>query len=367
MGKNNKLIISKISVFCVGLLFATFSFFYLNNSKNVTKSNFLTSKNSIAKQKFMQNIQDVWSGTAGFICPKETNKKGISDEFYNCNTENLECYLTQTNIFKIEENEFKLIKPSEKFLELDRRNNPIINFEFKGQKLKIKLFNTCSDVYLPQRKYSAGPKGFSFIWDNINQNIFIDKNYVSNLDTFLWNKRKDGELYKPNTKLTLNEKINYCQFRGKQLLQSRFFDAASFYVGSQPINPVHIYKFPYPWTKKRRTKTDELKSRDCANIYSKECESIRPYEFFGSIATTWIGINYSLGSYPEIFINKLIPRANLKVSSFFVNSDSPWHKVGMRGHYDGLKPVLIDQYKESKVSDESIDSMEAGFRCMLNL
>ena len=307
----------------------------------------------------MKEIQGVWSGNSDFICNDYKNLKGVSSEFYSCNPKYIDCYL------RSQEEISPIIKGSS-YLEFDRRKNPILSFKVDGQSFKIKLLNTCSDTYLPQRKYSAGPKGVDLIWDNIGQNIFIDKGYVSNLDIFLWNGKNNKNLFRPSSKLSLEDQIQFCQSKGKQLLESRYFDAASFYVGSLETNPEYIFKFPYPWSKKSRLNMQEPKSRDCANIYSRECESIRPYEFFEPIATTWIGINNSLGSYPEIFINKFIPRANLKLSSFYLPFDSKWHQVGLRSSFDGSKPNLIEVYSKKIMDRDKVQDIGVAFRCMLN-
>jgi hypothetical protein len=336
----------------VGLVFAIFGYSLINNTKIIDKKTFNPSNDAQGKLKLMQEIQEVWSGNSDFICDEFKNLNAVNAEFFNCNPNYLKCYLKS-----------KQFKFSMKF---DRRKNPIINLISNAQKMKLKLLDTCSDTYLPQRKYSAGPKGINLIWDNINQNIFIDKNYVSNLDVSLWSGKEYKNVFKPNIDLSREERIGFCQSKGKQLLESRYFDAASFYIGSLDKNPIHIFKYPFPWTKKRSLNLKIPKSRDCANIYSRECENIRPYEFYEPIATTWIGINNSLGSYPEVFINKFIPKANLKVSSFNFPFKSKWHQVGLRAYYDGSKSNFIESYLDREIDNDRIENIGVAFRCMLN-
>lgn len=370
MGKKDKSndisIISKISVICVLLVFAIFGYFVINKPKNIEKKTFFSSKESQIKLKLMKKIQDIWSGNSDFVCEKYKNLAGVNTEFYNCNPYILDCFLSSNENIIIDNEKISSIKNRKSYIQYDRRKNPIVTFKYKSKHFKVKLLNTCSDTYLPERKYSAGPKGVNLIWDNIGQEIFIDKNYVSNLDIFLWNGTTNNNLFRPSSNLTIENQIKYCQSKGKQLLESRYFDAASFFVGTLDTNPEYIYKFPYPWSRKSRLKFEEPKSRDCANIYSRECESIRPYEFFEPLATTWIGINKALGSYPEVFVNKFLPRANLKVSSFYLPYTSKWHAVGFRSYFDGVKTDLIETYTKEIIDRDRVEDIGVAFRCMLN-
>ncbi len=56
--------------------------------------------------------------------------------------------------------------------------------------VKLKLLNTCRDTYLPQKKYTAGPKhNNAFEWDNAGRLFYIDKFYVTNRDIDEWFQR----------------------------------------------------------------------------------------------------------------------------------------------------------------------------------
>jgi hypothetical protein len=267
------------------------------------------------------------------------SEKLVHSDFYRCNPSLFECLIKKNKSISLGKSSYQLVS----FL-LDTKLRPIATFKNNDELFKLRLSYTCLDTYLPEKLYSAGPKGIDLRWDNFDQFVYIDKNYVSNLLVGIWNNKKYQDLYKPNTTLSFNEKKQFCQSMGKQLLESRFLDAASFYPEQKDG---FFYKHPYPWTKERRSHKENIKSSDCGNLYSKECESIRPYQFSEPLGVTWMGIANSLGNYPEVVENKFRPKMNLVPSSFYQSWNSKKNEVGIR-------EVLKENDKE----------MKGAFRCM---
>ena len=290
--------------------------------------------NRIKKDQFQKKYQvlnsyleDLWvDGNYGDI-PKSCDSLRFTEalvhsDFYKCNPLLLKCFFENSK--KIEIKKLKFDFDSFTF---DRRLRPIVRLKQGQQSYSLKMNYSCTDTYLPQKFYSAGSKNQNFRWDNFYQDVYIDKNYISNLMVGLWNKKKYEDLYKPNTSLTLNEKKNYCQTLGKQLLESRYLDAASYYPEQKEG---YFYKHPYPWTKQRPRLKEKIKKSDCANIYSKECESIRPYQFYEPLSITWMGISNALGNYPEVIENKFIKGQNLMPSSFNYLWNDKRNRIGVR-------------------------------------
>lgn len=382
MIKKDKFIISKISVFCVGLVFATVLYFFSqeNKSEDVHRSDFrelinakLELKTRLEKRWLLGDIEeDILKGKIN--CPLlEKGKYSYHSSFLECNPLYLECFLksekSKKDLLNIKINKSDYSFKYQKQVQFDRRQNIILSFlDPNNKEFKIKLFNSCKDRYLPKGKYSAGPKGTEYVWDNIDQNIFIDKTYITNLDIYLWNNKIEGNLFEPSTNLSLVDRVRYCQSVGKQLLESRYFDAASFYRDTESINPNYIFKFPYPWTKKRKLNLSEgIKERDCGNLYSRDCENIRVYKYHEPNALTWIGIYKSLGSYPELMVNKFKSQANLKLSSFYLPFFHEVQEVGKRVSYKNNEIQWIDPYTNKKIETVGISEIKVGFRCSKNL
>ena len=81
-----------------------------------------------------------------------------------------------------------------------------------------------------------------------------------------------------------------------------------------------------------------------------------------------MGINHSLGSYPEAFRNTYLPRGNLKVSNQFFGRSSMWHRLGVRGFWDGEHFEKYSFDPTEQYTDRSIDFDRSltgvAFRCM---
>jgi len=381
MIKKDKFIISKISIFCVGLVFATVVYFFTQQQdyNDSLQSDFKALAS--AKKDLQDRLQKRWAlgdleeqiRSGQLSCPKlEIGVNSYHPSFLECNPLYLECFLKSAK----EKVKFLTVKSSSQsfyfkwsgLIEYDRRQNPILSFNTQENKpFKIKLQNTCRDTFLPKRKYSAGPRSIELLWDNFDQNIFIDKFYVTNLDVFLWNKEKTGNLYEPSTNLTTVDRIRYCQSIGKQLMESRYINAGSYYIDTESKNPNYIFKFPYPWTKKRKIDLSMgIKERDCGSIYARDCENIRVYKFHEPTSTTWMGMHKALGSYPEGVINKFIPKANLKISSFYLPFEHPLQIVGQRIEQREENIIWEDPYTNKKVNGIEFNDIKVGFRCVLN-
>lgn len=343
MIKNDTSIIPKLSLFIASIGIATLVYLFTQDSGQTSKkTNKQSDINVLAKE-----LNTAWtSGESQILKISNLKCKNIKlkgalyhSDFRNCNPVLFKCLTDKYRKLTLSNKIF--VKKSESY---DRRGNPILTYKRGSQKIKLKFFNTCKDTYLPQKKYSQGPRGIENLWDNKNDFVYIDKNYRTNLDVNQWNKKEAYPLYAPSINLSLEKKISYCQSQGMQLLQARFFDAASFYPET---NSDFFYKHRFPWTKKSRLEVKKPSESDCGNMYTKECESIRTYQYGEPIGLTWIGIKNSLGNYPEFLVNKFDSSLNLKVSSFYKKFSSPAHRVGYR-----------ENIKKNP-------NLKVAFRCML--
>lgn len=382
MIKKDKNIISKFSIIWACIVFAILSYIFTQvlreNKEKPSEFKNLTE----IKVNFLKKLQKRWSlgdregaiKSGDLSCPLiESDLLKVHPSFYNCNPLYLECFLQSEkykhNFLKMNEYQVELVLDNQKIINYDRRQSPILKFKLNNEiEFSVKLKNTCRDTYLPQRKYSAGPKDVDLLWDNFYETVYIDKKYISNLDIYLWNGNKEEPLFGPSTNLSVLEREAYCQSQGKQVLQSRYLDAASYYVDTTDKNPDYIFKFPYPWTKKRSLDFGKkILSRECFNIFAKGCDKIRPLEYFEPIGTSWMGISYALGVYPEFVVNKFYPMANLKISSFYLDIESSWHKVGMRSSFVNKEINWVNEYNSTKERFIKIENPKVAFRCMSKL
>lgn len=330
-----------------------------------------------------------------FNCPELIfNSKLVDSEFLKCNPNYLECFLRgKTGSVHDFNQQLKFIKNGERFVTVTPQDSVLLQAKLPAlsdQAFTIELANTCRDTYLPQRIYSAGPKQEDrYVWDNFSRHIFIDRFYVSNQDVFYWAKTHKKNVsvvedprywFFPSTNLTLEERHDFCQSYGKQLLQSHILDAASF-IPSDVNNPrpKFIYKHPFWWTKKhkseflsiaKRNKDYELSKNDCTHAYVKGCDKVFPYKFYATDTASWTGIYFSLGHYMEVVDNKFDTFQNLKASSFYFSSESMWHEIGLRAHWDGeglqKEHFSFKQSKEDKdiYPPKNVSQIEVAFRCM---
>jgi len=323
-----------------------------------------------------------------------SNSEQVDSEYSKCNPYYLKCFMqgkagNKAPIFKYKVDGKQYTFKSVNSFKYDQLSNPTIIFEEQSNKrfVKFKLLNTCRDTYLPQKRFSAGPKSINkFEWDNLGRHYYIDKFYVTNRDIHEWFNRtgvitsiKVADFPKPSTSLNLQTRKDYCKSVGKKILESRFFDAAVYIPNENSTSMHHLYKYPYPWTKSRnsflssvyyrKNKHYELQESECLNAYIKGCE-IFPYRFGATVSVTWMGIYNAMGHYLESFENKFVPKGNIKVSSSLFDKDSLWHANGMRGYWDYKNGIRYrDQYNEITKTSSPIamgdKKIEVAFRCMV--
>ncbi len=238
--------------------------------------------------------------------------------------------------------------------------------EIPGFSQRLALFDTCRDVYLPQRVYLYGNKSGQKkeTWNNLHRKIFIDKFYVSNQQVNEWrilsSQRDkiilDKNLWHRPALLNLDEQIKYCSFWGKRVLEAKLLDAASM-TPTEINNPSSEATLrPQTFWQRDIGKTFlgtarinpdfELTPLDCQLVEVKGCEE----QFFKSDSASWMGVNYSLGFYPESLMNMFEPDQNLKLSSKFLPPSSEFHEIGKRTYWDGYQkeqlPVAFRCYEE---------------------
>lgn len=338
MQKRSKLIITKFSIFVPLVLFLLLAIYlsglFLSGNKQRSldrmsedSASMLQELNSAWKEGDLSKLSKVQVGECNTLV---NYKNQVNAEFFQCNPVFLSCFLKDYQF-----NGYTPLRFKDRFFEYDKDGNIVISFQKQKSTFRVKLLNTCRDVYLPQKKYSAGTrKNQDYIWDNMSEHIYIDKYYITNLDVLEWKKRLNIKItenekklvpYKPNTNLSIEDKHKYCYSINKKVLESHYFDAAS-YIPNKEDNPKLVKKFPYHWTKKRT-----LETLDCFNVYSKGCESKRSFKYFEGLSTSWIGTHYTLGAFMEYLPNKFESNKNLKVSSFYYDEKSKWHEIGVRG------------------------------------
>ena len=263
------------------------------------------------------------------------------------------------------------------FLELSVALNPDIV-------VPVLLEDSCNDVYLPQRIYSYGPlKNLGkedFRWDNFSTHVYLDKRPVNFLQIADWIKfsRSQKEISKditfpkeakkfslPASRLSKRQMENYCAFRGGQLLQAHYYDAATFYPGDvNDLKPIKNIRGPYPWANKSKSFLVEDESY-CHKVYSRECLKTS-YEDFQAQSVSWIGMFEILGGYPEALENKIEPKKNLKASSFLFPANSSWHVLGKRAYWNGIGFTDKDFKWEEKGMEDTpeLEDIQVSFRCM---
>ena len=233
----------------------------------------------------------------------------------------------------------------------------------------IILTDTCRDVYLPQRIYGYGktdPKknDQGFLWDNFDRHIFIDKFYVSNQMVNEWKvvNGKAREVITDRSQwsrpalLSGPEQKAYCSFWGKRVMEAHLFDAASMTPGDLK-NPLaeRVPRPQTPWQRdlsktflgmSRINPDYQLTPLDCQLAQVQGCHD----KYFSTDSVTWMGMNFSLGFYPEALVNTIDPMKNLKPSSKFHPAQSEVHELGVLSHWDEQRqsdlPVAFRCYEE---------------------
>jgi hypothetical protein len=241
--------------------------------------------------------------------------------------------------------------------------------ELPGFSQRLLLTDSCRDTYLPERIYGYGKRpahGEGFIWDNFGRRIFIDKFYVSNQmmnEYRILNNQPDkivsDRSFWPHPAIvSLTDQKNYCAFFGKRLLSAELFDAASMMPAdfTNP-KPLKVTRAQTPWQRDlsktflgvARINPDyQLTPLACQLAQVEGCRE----KYFTTDSASWMGMNFSLGFYPESLENTIDPDFNLKLSSRYLPASSPWHELGARSRWDGKnseKPVAFRCYEEVEI------------------
>ncbi len=303
--------------------------------------------------------------TERYTCPDVPNIPQIGNSFLKCNYHFLKCFINNRK--------FKYIKN----LDISSNKNGNVRLDFENHSLTLK--NNCHQTLLPQRwyGYSNFPQGSEdIVWNNFNRSISIDQFQVKNSDVILWDKTKvPKKILEDPSKWFLTagyllekEMIQYCQDRGKQVMDALLFDAISFYpVFMEEPQKTPVFRVPNPWTVKYKNTflNANLKlpmdKKSCALAYTRECLQfpIMPY-FQNSIS--WAGVFQILGGDMEYMRNPIEPEKNIFASSSLYEVQSVFHTPGIRFHWDGKghAPKNFDFMDP----DEKKENIPVAFRCV---
>jgi hypothetical protein len=394
--KNYKRFIVPVLVCAVLFIGAGITFFYKNRLKTSKPDQFVQERASF--MRLFQNsseIQRVWTegeesrewSLIKTVCLKHLGITAKFDEsLLRCNSILLQCHALFSknlnykfvNFEEFENSSYRYMTRSNTSYKGLRDPGVTVTIEDQQTKKRMDIFlaDQCHEVYLEQRVYAYGepvdPKdGEDYRFDNFNRHLYLDTHLVTNAEVNDWIKfgnpdftrrikaKKENELFLPATDLNYFQIENFCSFKGKQVMQAHFFDAATFL----PMNlndkiPARNIRSPYYWTKKS---SDYMP--DCNLIYSKDCLAKKTYQL-NSIGPTWAGIQDSMGGVFEVFRNPIDPESNLRASSFYFDSKSSWHKLGFRAGWNGEGFDLRDFDFRGLNPFVAIDKFQVGFRCM---
>lgn len=339
-------------------------------------------------------IQEVW--TSGLrdnvkdyltLCPEEKSKS------LKCSLSVLEC-LSNSQNFKKDHVNLSIKKELATKTSMDDSNFPFndsvhIDLSVNDVELSLFLENSCNEIYLPQRMYAledTTSRKYSW-WDIFGRFFFLEKSIVSIADVKKWleydTEYKQGdEILKsidvnsssqaPALNLKYEEMLRYCSFRGKQLLSTTLFDAASMHPGDFSSDRM---KFPlrsiWPWDYKKRTgvvwehrsgKKEEVSEEDCKKLFTSECLA-KENKIDRKGVHTWTGMRSVLGGEFEAFRNPVYPKRNLKASSKYYKITSKWHELGSRAYWDGNGFSIHNFNFRFQDPSEKFNSFGVAFRC----
>jgi len=275
----------------------------------------------------------------------------------------------------------------------------MVTLKVNDYQMEIVLEDSCHEIYLPRRIYAKGPKGDDYrkdkLWNNFSENIFVDRYLVTNQDILDWQENSLNQdksilgkvdrnnLSRPSTNLTFVERELFCKSRGKILMDSDVFDAASFHPDNyENPRPAIVIRSPYPWSRKTKNTflykmqngpkeedLDKLKGEYCKKVYAKECLSLLDESYVLLTSVTWIGMFNALGGYMESVKNVDNHKLNLKLSSFYFPMHSNVHQIGIRGSWNGegftFRDFDFSDYEKELLDEKSV-FFKVGFRCMRN-
>ncbi len=303
-----------------------------------------------------------------------------SDHYFKCNPDYMKCLLAQRPSFgNIRVSWHRVVSAAP-----GRDWGLALKLEHKKHIETLILGDSCSQINLPQRRYSFKAKNSDIRWDNFDRDIWIDRTPVNWRSIQEWSrsqniKLKNVELDKiqikfrhlPAVGLTQKEMDLYCRYRGKRIASAHVFEAASYHPRNKnEVRPKRVVRTPYPWTIYR--KSDFLykarKSRwkpnkaDCRKAYVAGCEEVIAIENANDVIPTWSGLIDTLGGVPEYLENRFEPNANLFLSSSDLPAASTWHELGKYATWNGAGFSQADFVIETK--EEISFPILPGFRCM---
>lgn len=316
----------------------------------------------------------------------------FDESLMRCNPAILQCYSlfsTRLNFYFIKP-EINDQKNKKLYRYISKSNSAHIGIQEPGylftiedkishKRLNLLLGDQCHEVFLQNRIYAYGEEVIGkhseqvedYRFDNFNQNIYIDRHLVVNSEINDWidfgnpnfteglKKIEADNLFMPATNLTYSQMENFCSFKGKQIMQAHYFDAATFLpMNIEDTTPSKNSRAPYYWSKKK----SDFKE-DCTLIYAKNCLGKKRYRL-NLVGPTWAGIMDPMGGVFEVFRNPIDPESNLKASSYYFNFKSPWHKLGFRAGWDG-DGFEFRHFDFKGINPEHLeDEFKVGFRCM---
>lgn len=365
---------SKYNYIKLSLLFLILFFFSCDeeepNKQNIT-------------EKLSQRLMKLWNSPSKaqikkFSCGQLVSEVHLGSTFFSCNPYFLECAINKMQK-EIEQKGLRLIGRGNNYLLPKLLSHQSLKHKKLAYELKIhnqedefSLFflHHCREKLLPQGSYlSLNYQNDEKVWDNYQQKIWLDQFYVSNLDIYSWKR----ELYKPNeslsspaTHLSKEQMKQYCKNQGKELAQSHIIDAFS--IPPSNFNKAFSRKlFYYPYVQDKdknlpffKDKNLKLEQSDCLKVYTKECLNIIPLDqlnFFDSTSSSWSGVYFLQGFFPEISENIFFPGEDLSLSSFYISRLSKNNENSQRVPKQRIKEILD---KESIITKE----IKKAFRCM---
>jgi hypothetical protein len=339
--------------------------------------------------------------------------KNVNSSYLACNPSVIECFGREGKMLRFKKDggtyhmrfrqSFKTASGEKRFYRIINRANSHgakvpsfgvqIDLELKekpGHSLSLVLEDICGQAFLPQNTYAYGPyiparlrKGVNdWRWDNFDRYIYIDKFLVTNRDIIDWvdyggapEKIKSDiggkMLAAPATHLTKTEMAQYCSFHGKNVMQAHIYDAATFKLQADSKGlDNELFRSSYPWSTKEsegflaqalRDPQFKVSLEDCSKAYTLDCTELVPLQHHSKESSSWIGIYQIMGGYLEYMENTLEPEKNIKGSSFYFDTRSPWHKLGARLEWDG-EGFNSNNFQSSSLPEIN-DVFEVAFRC----
>jgi hypothetical protein len=261
-----------------------------------------------------------------------------------------------------------------------------IHLTHQSKSFTFLLEENCHEVALPQRVYAVGAqrKSNEFYWDNFSRHIYIDRYLVTNRDIFEWfqqtgqkdklKKIDKANLSSASSSLTIEERKEFCAYKGKRVLTSNILDAASFFPSSLEEQTYRrIFRGPLLWRygfkgsfiEKYREEKIGVEKKNCRFIFSQECEELdKTVSQFRGSASSWMGAYQLLGGPLEYVHNHLYPRRNIMPSSSYYSWKAKGHEIGKRSFWDG-EGLLIRNFNWGLESPPlNYSEFKVGFRCM---